>query len=322
MPEENGAQRLRLPGALVEATNLWLPLVVGVLAVSTGSILVKLCSVSSLSMAAYRLSFAVPIFWLITWRKEKHWWRKISYRDRVGILLSGVCLGLHFATWIASLGFTSVTSSVVLVTTNPLFVGLGSVIFLKERVSPRLWLGILIAFLGCLVIAATEPGHPRTAPNPLWGNLLALTGAMFMSGYLLLGRGLQTRLSTWIYVTSVYTVAAFTLLGLVVISGSPMVGFSGTNWLLLGLMALIPQGIGHTLLNRSLRLLPASVVALAILGEPVGASWMAAAWLDEVPSLMQMAGALLVLTGVGLGVASKTAEVAMESTRTLENTVP
>lgn len=272
-------------------------------------------------MAAYRLALAVPFFWIIAFRNDSDWWKTVPVRDRLGLLMSGVCLALHFATWIASLSFTSVTSSVVLVTTNPLFVGLGSVIFLKERVSPRLWLGILIAFLGCLVIAATEPGHPRSAPYPLWGNALALTGAMFMSGYLLLGRGLQTRLSTISYVASVYTVAALTLFGLVVISGSPLGGFSAQNWLFLGLMAVVPQGIGHTLLNRSLRLLPASIVALAILGEPVGASWMAAAWLDEVPNLTQMAGAVLVLIGVGLGSFSKTAKAAVEFTQSPESTV-
>jgi drug/metabolite transporter (DMT)-like permease len=280
---------------------VWLPLIVGVLAVSTGSILIKLCAVPALSLAAYRLGIAAPFFCLGTCWREPGWWRAFPKSLQAWAILSGLFLGLHFATWIASLSYTTVTSSVVLVTTNPLFVGLGSVIFLKEKVSPRLWLGMLLALAGSLVIACFSPAHPDNAPNPLLGNALALAGALFMSSYMLVGRKLQAAVSTGAYVSAVYSIAAITLLILALGTGSPMTGFRAWDWGMLALMALIPQGIGHTLLNRSLRLLPASVVALAILGEPVGASLMAAALLDEIPNAGQAAGAAVVLGGVILG---------------------
>ena len=286
---------------MTRGPRVWLPLLLGVLAVSTGSILIKLCAVPALSLAAYRLGLAAPFFCLGTTLREPGWWRTFPKELRSWALLSGMFLGLHFATWIASLSFTTVTSSVVLVTTNPLFVGLGSVIFLKEKVSSRLWMGMLLAVAGSAIIAGFSPTHPESAPNPTLGNALALCGALFMSSYMLVGRKLQTAVSTGAYVSAVYSIAALTLLILAVGSGSPLSGFRPWDWGMLALMALIPQGLGHTLLNRSLRLLPASVVALAILGEPVGASLMAAALLDEIPNAGQAAGALVVLSGVVLG---------------------
>lgn len=280
---------------------LYLPLLLGVLAVSTGSILVKLCAVPPLTLAAYRLGLAAPFFCLGTSWREPGWWRDFPPALRPWALLSGLFLGLHFATWIASLSYTTVTASVVLVTTNPLFVGLGSVIFLKEKVSRRLWLGMLLALTGSLLIAAYSPAHPTAAPNPLLGNALALSGAIFMSSYMLVGRRLQRAVSTAAYVSAVYSIAALTLLVFALGSGSRMVGFRPWDWAMLALMALVPQGVGHTLLNRSLRLLPASLVALAILGEPVGASVMAAALLHEIPNPGQLVGAVVVLLGVVLG---------------------
>ncbi len=272
-----------------ERAAIYLPLFLGVAAVSTGSILIKLCSVPALTLAAYRLGLAAPFFCLATSLREPGWWRSFTPAQRPWALLSGLFLGLHFATWIASLNFTTVTSSVVLVTTNPLFVGLGSAIFLKEKVPARLWLGMLLAVAGSITIAGFSPSHPTAAPNPALGNGLALS------------RKLQTVVSTGAYVSAVYSIAALTLGALAIATGSPLSGFHPWDWSMLALMALVPQGIGHTMLNRSLRLLPASVVALAILGEPVCASAMAALLLDELPNPGQMVGALVVLGGVVIG---------------------
>ena len=234
----------------------------GVMAVSTGAILVKLCDLDPLTVGAYRLSLALPLFWLAAERVDPGWRGRVK-RGQLGLLaLSGVMLGLHFATWVASLSYTSVTSSVVLVTTNPIFVGIGSVLLLKEKVSTRLWVGTFIAF------------------------------------------GLSGELPTICYVTSVYTVAALTLWLGVLLTSAPTHGFSDRQWILLVMMALIPQGVGHTLLNRSLRALPASMVAVAILGEPVFATLMAVPILKEYPTTTHVAGGVLVMLGVGLAVSA------------------
>lgn len=281
-----------------------LTLLAGVLAVSTGSILVKLCELEPLTVGAYRLTLALPLFWLAAEMSERGWRGRVQRQQVKYLLLAGVLLGLHFATWVASLSYTSVTSSVVLVTTNPIFVGIGSVILLKEKVSARLWAGTLVAFGGTVVVAFGADLPIETAPDPLLGNGLALAGALCMSGYLLVGRRLSGELPTICYVTSVYTGAALTLWLGVLATQSPVSGFTSGQWGLLLLMALIPQGVGHTLLNRSLKSLPASMVAVAILGEPVFASLMAMPVLGEYPQGMQIAGGLAVIAGVGLAVSA------------------
>ena len=149
-------------------------LLLGVLAVSTGSILVKLCTLPPLTVGAYRLTLALPLFWLWAELAEPGWRSRIEKGQLRWLALSGFLLGMHFATWVASLSHTSVTSSVVLVTTNPIFVGIGSVLFLKERVSPRLWAGTLVAFAGTVVVAFGADLPLETAPNPVLGNALAL----------------------------------------------------------------------------------------------------------------------------------------------------
>ena len=276
----------------------------GVMAVSTGAILVKLCDLDPLTVGAYRLSLALPLFWLAAERVDPGWRGRVK-RGQLGLLaLSGVMLGLHFATWVASLSYTSVTSSVVLVTTNPIFVGIGSVLLLKEKVSTRLWVGTFIAFGGTVVVAFGSSLPAAAAPNPPLGNALALFGAVCMSGYLLVGRRLSGELPTICYVTSVYTVAALTLWLGVLLTSAPTHGFSDRQWILLVMMALIPQGVGHTLLNRSLRPLPASMVAVAILGEPVFATLMAVPILKEYPTTTHVAGGVLVMLGVGLAVSA------------------
>lgn len=275
-------------------------LFLGVAAVSTGAILVKMCKLSPLTVGAYRMSIGLPLFWWWASRSEPAWWKKISRSDFLWINLSGLSLGLHFATWIASLSYTSVTSSVVLVTTNPIFVAIGSVILLKEPVSKRLWLGTLGAFLGTVLVALGSPVGGGHAPQPWLGNGLALCGAIFMSAYLLIGRRLSEALPTACYVASVYSSAALVLWTGVFLTASPLAGFTNSQWIYLGLLALVPQGIGHTLLNNSLKKLSASIVAVAILAEPIFATLLAIPVLGEVPTPLQLVGGLAVVLGVAL----------------------
>ena len=272
----------------------------GVAAVSTGAVLIKLCALSPLTVGAYRLTLGLPLFWVWALKTDRSWLNKLTQSDIAWLTLSGLFLGLHFATWILSLSYTSVTSSVVLVTTNPIFVGLGSIVFLKERVSKKLWLGTILAFSGSVLVAYGSPVHSVHAPSPWLGNGLALIGALCMSGYLLIGRRLSATVSTVNYVAFVYAVAALTLWSGALLTSSPISGFSSQQWITLGLLALLPQAVGHTVLNVSLKRLPASVVAVAILAEPVFATLLAIPVLSQYPNLCQMLGGLVVITGVAL----------------------
>jgi drug/metabolite transporter (DMT)-like permease len=210
-------------------------------------------------------------------------------------LLAGAFLALHFGFWIASLQQTSVITSVVLVTTNPLFVALASPFVLRERVSAATWAGIGIATAGAALMAAEDVGEGL---GTVVGDLYALLGAVFGAAYLMIGRRARPQLSWARYVGVVYPVAAVLLVLSVLVAGEPFTGYSTKTFVMLGLLALVPQLVGHSAINWALAYVPAALVAVAILGEPVGATALAAIILKEMPSGFEIAGALLVLAGV------------------------
>jgi drug/metabolite transporter (DMT)-like permease len=273
-------------------------LALGVIAVSFASILIRLCDAPPLSIAAYRLALAAGFFLVagLFQRKstEATCWRQ---SDLLWAALSGTFLSIHFATWITSLQFTTVASSVVLVTTAPLFVALGSALLLKEPLSRLMWMGILVSVVGAVVVGGTDFGG---GTDPLLGDALALAGAVAGAGYFLVGRRLRRRLGTFTYVRLVYSAAAVWLVLAALLTGSPILGFSARTYVLLFLIAFVPQVIGHTSFNWALRHVSAALVAVTILGEPVGASLLAHFLLDEPLTSPRIVGGLLILTGVGI----------------------
>lgn len=268
---------------------------IGLIAISFASIFIKLCDAPSLVIAAYRLTIAA-VFYLVFTRIRSGSILSAYSKSQLKIaLVSGVFLTIHFATWITSLKFTSVASSVVLVQSAPIFVALGSFIFLREKPSKLMLLGILIALLGSIMISAYDFSLDK---NSLVGNLLAAGGAIGAAGYLLAGRKLRAELDTFQYVTAVYSVAAMLLLIIAIISQASFIGYSSKTYLLLVAIALIPQVIGHTTLNWALKYFTATAVAVIILGEPIGASILALVILGENISLIKIFGGLIILSGV------------------------
>jgi drug/metabolite transporter (DMT)-like permease len=264
-----------------------------VVAVSCAAVLIREADAPALVIAAYRLGLAaVPTGTLALTTGR--------YRASQGCLLAwpllaGTFLALHFGFWIASLQQTSVTTSVVLVTTNPLFVGLASPFVLRERVPAAIWVGIGIATVGAALMAAEDVGEGM---GTVVGDLYALLGAIFGAGYLMMGRLARPQMSWMGYVGIVYPVAAVLLVGAVLVAGEPFTGYSAKTFAMLGLLALVPQLVGHSAINWALAYVPAALAAVAILGEPVGATILAALVLKEVPSGFEVAGAILVLAGV------------------------
>ena len=249
-------------------------------------------------IAAYRLSLAslllAPAAIFLRVGAEL---RSLGARSRGLSVFSGIFLGLHFATWITSLSYTSVASSVVLVTTNPIFVGLASHLLLQERVSRRMALGIGVSVLGAGVIGLGDMGSGKA---PVVGDALALAGALLMSGYLLAGRKLRSRLSLLAYIFPTYTIAGIALILLSAVTGARFFGYSRGTYLLFLLLALVPQLIGHSALNWSLRHISSSTVAVALLGEPIGSTILAYLFLNETPTLTRYIGSGLVLLGIYL----------------------
>lgn len=284
----------------------------GIIAVSTASIFIKFVqqdNVASIVIAAYRLGIATLVLSPIAFTRNKGEIKSLSGKDIRFSLLSGIFLAVHFAAWIKSLEYTSVASSVVLVTTTPVWVAIFSPFTLQEKISKRIAMGLVLALLGTLVIGLSDicdyesgivcpPVEKFFMGEALWGDFLALIGAWTAAGYVMIGRRLRTRLSLIPYVSLVYGMAAI-VLGLMMFgSGAQFYGFSQNTYLWLILLALIPQLIGHSTFNWALGYLPAALVSVSLLGEPIGSTILAYVFLAEVPGIVKIFGAMLIFSGI------------------------
>lgn len=303
------------------STPAYLILGVGILAVSSASILIRIAQqeASSLVIAAYRLTIASLVLLPVTWFRNRAELRTIKGKNLWMLILAGGFLALHFATWITSLEWTSVASSVVLVSTAPLWVALASPIFLKERIPPVVWMGLGLALLGSVVVGlssncALESGRLMCDFGPhfwngrsLVGNGLALVGGVCAAGYLVIGRRVRPFLPLPAYIFCVYGAAALGLLAIAAASGASFIGYVTAEgfrifppgvWLCLLGLALGPQLLGHSAYNWALRYIPATSVSVALLGEPIGTTLLAFLILHETPSWIELAGGGLILTGI------------------------
>lgn len=276
---------------------IYLILTLGVCAASSAAVLIRLCDAPALVIAAYRLGIAACVVLpLAVFRYPGHL-RTGSRRDRLILIISGIFIGLHFALWISSLSHTSVASSVLLVTTNPIFIGLGGWLILKEPADARLTIGTVVSLLGASIVTFNDWGQGQ---HGLFGDLLALAGAMAISGHLLIGRRQRQRLALIPYLAVVNTTGAAVLVLLALAAGHSFTGYNERTYLLFALLALGPQLLGHTSFNYALKRVSPSLVALMLLAEPVGSSALAYLVLGEVPSIALCIGAAVILTGIAL----------------------
>lgn len=289
-------------------------LIVGILAVSTASIFIRFAQqdAPSLVVAAYRMTLAGIILAPFALPGAFKALRSLTTRQRWLVLLAGLFLALHFGVWITSLEYTTVASSVVLVTTTPLWVAILSPLVLKERMSRATWLGLILAMLGGALVGLQEacawntgglvclPLREFVGGRAMIGNALALFGAFMAAGYMLVGRQVRPVLSLFSYTFSVYSISAIFLLIFVALSGQKLTGFPGSTYLWFILLAAVPQVIGHSSFNWALKYLPAAFVSLALLGEPVGTTILAMIFLKEAPGAAELAGGALILLGIFL----------------------
>lgn len=272
-------------------------LVVGVVAVSWSAILVRWSAAAPAAIAFWRMAIAAAVLAVVAaalrspvWR----WWRGLDWLTGAAAAL---LLALHFGFWIASLAWTTVAASVVLVSTQPVFVALLGWAALGERPARRAWIGIGLAILGSAVIAGGDFALDRRA---LVGDALALLGALWIAGYIVLARWLRATKDLLPYVMVVYALTAVWL-GLGIVAGRvPALGFGPRTWLAVAGLALVPTIIGHTAMNYALRYLRAYEVNVATLGEPIGATLLAAWLLAEAPPAPTIVGGALVLAGIFL----------------------
>jgi drug/metabolite transporter (DMT)-like permease len=301
MPE--GRARFALPLALVTA----------ILAVSTSSVFIRFAQADapSLVIAALRLTFATLMLAPIALTRHRAELLNLTRGDLSLGLVSGLFLAVHFGTWISSLEFTTVASSVVFVSTGPLWVALLSPILLDERLKRAAIFGLGLAFIGGAIVGLSDacmwrnglgcPDLGRVLQGrAMWGNFLALAGAWAVSGYLILGRKLRAKVSLIPYIFIVYGMAALGLIAAMFVSGETPFGHPASAYFWIFLLAAFPQLIGHSTYNWVLRFLPAALVAITTLVEPIGSAILAFFILRETPSNGVLVGGALILSGIYL----------------------
>ena len=270
-------------------------LFIGVLSVSFAATFIRLADAPPLVIATYRMSIASIILIPIALTKSTKSLNKISRRDLLWMLVSSVFIALHFGLWITSLSYTSIASSVVLVTSHPDFVAVVSYFVWGEKLGRLSIAGITVALVGVVVI---NYGGFTFSSQAILGDWLALAAGFSMGAYLIIGNRLRERIDILSYLSVIYTFSAAILLVTTLLSGYSFFGYSPVTYIMMLLLALVPQLIGHTCLNLAVRLLPVIMVSVAILGEPVGATLLGFFILGEVPMVNEIVGGILVLGGI------------------------
>jgi drug/metabolite transporter (DMT)-like permease len=280
-----------------------LVLALAVLGISLAAPLIRLSAAHPIAIAVWRLAFSLVVIaaFLIPARGWRQWAR-LGPRDLAVAMGAGVMLALHFWSWNTSVRLTTVAASVVLVNLQPVIVAALSAAWLRERPTRRQWLGIAVAMSGALVVAAPHLGAEGMGEggSALLGDLLALVGAATAALYYLAGRRIRQTLDLWPYVALVYGACLATLLLIAAPMRVPLAPQPPRELAIFVALALGPMLLGHTGMNWALRYLPAYVVNLTTLGEPVGATLLAVVlpWIREVPTPLTLAGGALVLAGI------------------------
>ena len=284
--------------------NPMLVLGVGLIAVTSAAIMIRAAQgqgVPSLVIAAGRLLVATVVLTPVALQRYRAELRGLSRREIRLCLVSGVFLALHFALWITSLEFSSVVSSLVLVTTNPLWVVILSFPLLGERVRREVVIGIVLAFIGGIMVALSgDAGEAPTRPAPLLGNMLAGGGAITYAIYLLIGRRVRAKLPVIPYIWLVYGTAAFTLIVVLPIKGEQVGGLPLAGYAAILGLGLIPQLLGHSSFNYALGYFSAAFVSMVVLVEPIATGILALIVFDEIPTLPSVIGAAIILLGLGI----------------------
>ncbi len=280
--------------------RVYIALTLGVLSFAFAPIFVRLAGdVPGLAIAVWRTVIAAAVLLppAVSVSPEI---RRFSWRELGLVLAAGVFLGLHFIAWIESLYHTTVASASVFVTSSPVILAVLGYLVLGETLTPATVGGILAAVGGAVLIGWADAGSVTLGQGALWGNTLAVTGALLVSLYLLIGRVVRQKVSWLAYLAPLYATAAATALGVAVVRGVPLFGYSWTVYGLCAGLALGPQLLGHGSFNYALQYVPAAIVGMLALLEPVGASVLAYALFGEVPPVASVGGMVVVLGGVAV----------------------
>ncbi len=275
--------------------NAWIA--VAILAVSTAALFIKLSSSHPIAIAFWRLLIAQIVIAPIAIFKMRSRAQRPSITTMLKLSVVGLALALHFSMWIWSFQFTTVASSVLLVTTHPIFVATLAYLLFKEKLSRMGIIGMIAALVGSMIIMGGDLTVSRIS---LTGNLLAFGGALMAGLYILSGRRFRRELNLWVYVFFVYGSAMLFLLIFSLYVGADLLVTEPSEYLLFGALALGPMLLGHTVYNWALKYVSPTLVSVSLLGEPIGSTLLALIFLGETPYIGAIVGALIVLVGIYL----------------------
>lgn len=281
----------------MKSTGYKLIVILGVIGVSFSAIFVKYATVPSMVLALYRMGFAAILLLPVVAAKFQDELKQLKRIDWMLCMLSGFFLACHFSAYFESLNHTSVASSTVLVDMEVFFVALVTVLVFHDKISKAAVAGILLTFAGSIVLALTDSSE---GSNIVYGDILAILGAVFVSVYTLIGRHQRTRMSTTVYTFLVYASASVTLLVFCLVSGNQIAAAEPVNYIWGLLLTLCCTFFGHSVFSWSLKYVPAAFVSTAKLGEPVFATIMSIFLFGEMPKPMQVIGGLVILGGLCL----------------------
>lgn len=296
----------------------YLVLLAGVLVVAAASIMIRQAQrlgMPSPTIATLRLGIAALVVLPLALVRARGELLGLTRRELLLGLGAGACLAAHFFCWILSLEYTSVASSSALVTTSPLWLGLAAWL-MRERLARATWAGALLTMLGSAAIGLSDSGA-GAGSNALLGDGLALLGAIAIAAYFLVGRALQRRHTTLVYVAVVYSSAAIFALVLALATvggglGAVFGGYPAAAYLMALALALGPQLLGHTTLNWSLRHLSPTFVGVATLGEPIGAALLALLIFGQQFAPWQLVGFVVLMAGIVIAARGESAAPAAD----------
>lgn len=265
------------------------------ISVALSAIFVKLSTADAGVIAFYRMLFTVLLLLPVFLMKHRHEVLKFTKKDWLFSSIAGIFLAFHFILWFESLNYTSVASSTVLVTLQPIFAFVGTYFFFKEKISMKTILSAVVAISGSVIISW---GDFQLSGDAFYGDMLALAGCALITAYLLFGQEVRKRLSLITYTFVLYSISTVTLFFYVLIKGEAFAPYSPSNWFWFFMLALIPNLLGHSLFNWAIKWVSTNVISIAILFEPVGAAILAYYIFHETLTVSQIVGGIIVISGI------------------------
>jgi len=273
----------------------YIPIIIGVISISLSAILVKLAKADSGVIAFYRMLFSVIIMSPVFFSKYLWELKELSKRDWIFSSVAGIFLAFHFILWFESLNYTSVASSTVLVTLQPLFAFLGTYFFFKEKLSIKTLISGAIAIIGSFLISW---GDFKISGSALYGDIIALIACALITGYLLFGQDVRKRISLVTYTMVVYSISTICLFIYVLIKEESFGPYPSMTWLWFILLAIIPNLLGHTLFNWAVKYVSTNTISVSVLFEPIGAAMLAYFVFNEKLIVTQIIGGIIVILGL------------------------